>query len=68
MDRKKIIRLRERRGWDQKQLADYLGVHRTTVNRLENGKVVPKGAVAKMLMALEQDQKQVELLQIATNR
>ncbi len=68
MQKHRIKRLREQRGWDQSEFADYLGVHRTTVNRLENGKMIPKGAVARLLAHLEQDQKQVEMLQTATNR
>jgi transcriptional regulator with XRE-family HTH domain len=43
--------LRERRGWNQQQLAERLGIDQTTVSRLENG-VEPSGPVRLLLQRL----------------
>lgn len=44
--------IRQRHNWTQEQLAEYLGLDRSTVSRLERGKEV-KGPVAKLLRQLE---------------
>lgn len=40
--------LRERKGWKQEQLAEFLGVDRSSVSRMENGQA-PSGPVRKLL-------------------
>lgn len=50
-----IKTLREQLGWDQGQLANYLGVHRTSVSHFENGRV-PSGPVKKLLLQLKEQQ------------
>lgn len=37
-----LIRLRDQNGWSQEQLAEKLGVARSTVAKWESGKGVPK--------------------------
>lgn len=37
-----LIKLRDREGWSQEQLAEKLGVSRSTVAKWESGKGVPK--------------------------
>lgn len=46
-----IIALRKRLDWTQEQLADELGLDRSTVSRMERGKPV-SGPVLKLLHAL----------------
>jgi len=43
--------LRRRKGWSQQQLAEFLGVDRSTVSRLENGQP-PQGPVSRLLAIL----------------
>lgn len=54
--------LRERLQWDQGDLAEYLGLHRSSVSRLEKriaqGKAV-KGSVARLLRQLVDQTQQV---------
>lgn len=45
--------LRTARGWTQDQMADYLGVDRSTVSRLENG-AEQSGPVRRLLALLNQ--------------
>jgi transcriptional regulator with XRE-family HTH domain len=49
-----IKALREQLGWDQTQMAEYLGLDRSSVSRMENGQE-PKGPVLKLLQQLNQD-------------
>lgn len=37
-----LIRLRDREGWSQEQLAEKIGVSRSTVAKWESGKGIPK--------------------------
>lgn len=46
-----IRSLRYRLGWSQKQLADYLGLDRSSVSRMENDQE-PKGPTKRLLQAL----------------
>jgi transcriptional regulator with XRE-family HTH domain len=46
-----IKALREARGWTQGDLAEYLGLDRSSVSRLERGQK-PKGPTAKLIAAL----------------
>ena len=43
--------LRERLGWNQQQMAEYLGLDRSSVSRIERGQN-PKGPVRKLLQNL----------------
>ena len=43
--------LRERLGWTQSQMAEHLGLDRSSVSRLETGQH-PKGPTEKLLRAL----------------
>jgi len=47
-----IKAIREKHGWTQEQLADYLGLDRSSISRMENGQE-PKGPTGKMLRHLE---------------
>lgn len=49
-----IRSLREKLGWTQDRLADYLGVDRSSVSRMENGRPA-RGPVVKLLETLERD-------------
>jgi len=42
-------RLRDRMGWSQRQLAEFLGVEQATVSRIERGEWEPSGPVLKLL-------------------
>lgn len=46
-----IRALRERIGWTQEQLAEFLGLDRSTVSRIENGQPV-SGPVRRLLDSL----------------
>jgi DNA-binding transcriptional regulator YiaG len=46
-----IKALREGLAWTQEQMADYLGLDRSTVSRMENGQE-PKGPTKKLLESL----------------
>lgn len=46
-----IKAIREKCGWNQFQLAEYLGVDRSSVSRMENGQK-PSGAVRRLLQGL----------------
>lgn len=46
--------LREKLGWDQARLADYLGLDRSSISRMENGQP-PKGPTLKLLQQLVTD-------------
>jgi transcriptional regulator with XRE-family HTH domain len=43
--------LRERCGWSQEQMADFLGLDRSSVSRMENGQK-PKGPTLRLLQKL----------------
>lgn len=47
-----IKSIRERRGWTQAQMAEYLGLDRSSVSRMEAGRQV-KGPVLRLLRVLE---------------
>ena len=49
-----IRALREELGWDQTRMAEYLGLDRSSVSRMENGQE-PKGPVLKLLQQLNQN-------------
>ncbi|KQV27577.1 hypothetical protein ASC97_04140 [Rhizobium sp. Root1203] len=56
MERSIDIRtLRERLNWTQDRLADYLGVDRSTVSRMENGQHRVSGPVDRLLAVLRQE-------------
>ena len=46
-----IKAIREKCGWNQLQLAEYLGVDRSSVSRMENGQK-PSGSVRRLLQGL----------------
>lgn len=48
-----IRSLRERLDWTQVQLAEYLGIDRSTVSRMENGQP-PARPIAKLLLVLSE--------------
>jgi transcriptional regulator with XRE-family HTH domain len=50
-----VLSLRESLGWSQEALANYLGLDRSSVSRMENGQR-PKGAVRKLLIQLRDAQ------------
>jgi transcriptional regulator with XRE-family HTH domain len=50
-----IRKLRDARGWSQGQMANFLGVDRSTVSRIENGQLA-SGAVRKLLEQLAASQ------------
>lgn len=50
-----IRHLRQQLGLSFDDLARKLGVHRTTVNRWENGKSEPTGPAMKLLRALQDE-------------
>lgn len=55
VDSTAIIALRkERLKWSQERLAEYLGVDRATVSRMETGQP-PSGPVEKLLKQLDQE-------------
>jgi DNA-binding transcriptional regulator YiaG len=49
IDKDIIKATRERYGWSQQQLADYLGLNRSNVSRMENGESEPSGPAKKLL-------------------
>lgn len=53
MKGRKIKKLREAKGWSQRQLGEYLGVEQATVSRLENDQWPATGPVVRLLEALE---------------
>ncbi len=53
MKGRNIKKLREARGWSQRQLGEYLGIEQATVSRLENDEWPASGPVVKLLEALE---------------
>jgi transcriptional regulator with XRE-family HTH domain len=50
-----IKALRDRLGWTQEQMAEYLGLDRSSVSRMEGGQT-PKGPTEKLLAALASKQ------------
>jgi DNA-binding XRE family transcriptional regulator len=50
-----ILSLRERLGWTQKQLAEYLGVSYASVNRWENGRAKPLPIIYRAINELEEE-------------
>lgn len=44
--------LRARTKWSQSQLAGEVGCNQSTIFRIENGTIVPRGAISKMLQLL----------------
>ncbi|WP_172831053.1 helix-turn-helix domain-containing protein [Rhizobium leucaenae] len=53
-----IRSLRDKLDWTQDQLAEYLGVDRSTVSRIENGRRIA-GPVYRLLLALMTDVSEV---------
>ena len=51
-----IGELREQLGWTQEKLAEFLGVDRSTVSRMENGKSI-SGPVIRLLIQLKRNYK-----------
>lgn len=49
-----IREIREAKNWTQDQMADYLGLDRSSVSRMECGRP-PSGPVEKLLQLLERD-------------
>jgi len=49
-----IRALRERLDWDQTKMAEYLGLDRSSISRMENGQE-PKGPALKLLQQLYED-------------
>jgi DNA-binding XRE family transcriptional regulator len=49
-----IRTLREKLGWTQDHLAEYLGVDRSSISRMEHGQPA-RGPVLRLLAALEAD-------------
>jgi len=47
-----IKTLRSRLGWTQGQLADFLGLDRSAISRMESGQA-PKGPTRKLLIQLD---------------
>lgn len=48
-----ILALRESLGWTQDRMADYLGVNRSNVSRMETGQTGMRGSVLRLLKALQ---------------
>jgi transcriptional regulator with XRE-family HTH domain len=48
-----ILGLRESLGWSQDRMADYLGVNRSNVSRMETGQTGIRGSVARLLKNLQ---------------
>lgn len=46
-----VRKLREELGWNQAQLADYLGMHQANVSKIERGASITK-PIGKLLSAL----------------
>lgn len=44
--------LRKQKGWSQERLAEYLGVDRATVSRIENGREA-SGPIKRLLVQLQ---------------
>jgi transcriptional regulator with XRE-family HTH domain len=49
-----ILALRDKLDWTQEQLAEYLGLDRSSVSRMENGQP-PKGPTRRLLEQLAED-------------
>jgi transcriptional regulator with XRE-family HTH domain len=47
-----ILAMRERLGWTQDKMAEFLGVDRSSVSRLESGKVRIGGPILRLLGSL----------------
>lgn len=54
--------LRKKAGWSQDRMAEFLGVDRSTVSRMENGAPV-SGPVARLLKILSQAENPERVLQ-----
>ncbi len=50
-----LKRLRASRGWSQKQMADYLGCDQSTISRIEEGKLDPRGPLSKLIGILARE-------------
>ena len=48
----KIIEVREKRGWSQQALGEFLGVDQGTISKWESGKAKPSGPAQKLLSLL----------------
>lgn len=48
----KIKKLRTDKGWSQQQLADHLGLQRTTITQYESGRIAPSSEVFKKLSGM----------------
>ncbi len=44
-----IILVREKRGWSQQALADFIGVDQGTISKWESGKAKPSGPAQRLL-------------------
>ncbi|WP_412064011.1 helix-turn-helix domain-containing protein [Rhizobium sp. SYY.PMSO] len=44
-----IVRIREKRGWSQRTLGDFVGVDQGTISKWESGKAKPSGPAQKLL-------------------
>jgi DNA-binding transcriptional regulator YiaG len=55
-----IVRIREKRGWSQHALGDFVGVDQGTVSKWESGKVKPSGPAQKLLEHLAAIQEAAE--------
>lgn len=50
----RIVRLRERKGWSQEELADEAGIHQTYLSGVENGhRNLTVDSLVKIAVALE---------------
>lgn len=46
---KKIVRLREARGWTQFEMSRHMGISQSTICRWETGATVPRGLYAELI-------------------
>lgn len=61
MKAEKIIKLREKHGATQSQLAEFLGINQASVSRLERGQAKPSGPVERLLRQLEKGEIQWQI-------
>jgi transcriptional regulator with XRE-family HTH domain len=58
MTGEEIRKLREARGWSQRELGEYLGIEQATVSRLEAGLWPASGPVKRLLDSLKKQREQ----------